>query len=518
VYVPVEPGPEPAPKPEPKPEPTPEPTPKGEEIEDTADVLRLQMEKILQLQKRLLGEEPQCQQAIVDEMVENQFVELQAEKPLCQSVEADMEHRDEIVEAQAEEPLCQSVGAIAGEPAASITTDGTYQSDAAPAGAFAPDMPPSRLMPPKEPLFTVRTFDAEIPPLADYEDETPYIAESAIAESVIAESGVAEPEVTESEVTEPELAEPEVAEEEHQAAASPQDEQPAWQPDDQPDSTEGKTETTAETTGETERMTAAFSALEGQAERSIQAAGAAYQEAKELAEAYKTELQITREDHAHQLQQVRRGGLIAWAVAAVALMLICVGIWYTTRQTGQINLSHAQTVQTGQRLKEVKASLNDRDQRIGGLDNRVKYLTNEHLQLMNLLTQTKLNQADTAGQLSAFRTYSDRLASELLSVKAERDRLMAAEQQRLVHQAERTRAMAAENTRAKRIERSMTTRQSQIRAAQAANANRYDPAAQAAANRRMEELKKAMESGCQPQPLPPARPMPKDNTPQRLRP
>lgn len=208
-----------------------------------------------------------------------------------------------------------------------------------------------------------------------------------------------------------------------------------------------------------------LSALEHQAERSIQVAGAAYHEAKELAVAYREELQSARQEHREELQRVRRIGHVAWFLVAAAVLVILAGSWYIGRQYGDQKLHESRVSHLTDRLGEASAANRE-------LQTRIEAVRNESEGVASELRTARLGQADAVGQLAAYRAHAGQLSHrvEVLETRiqqersaykqeldkakqkaalAERNRLAMIRQER-AEQAERERQRITQEARAQR--------------------------------------------------------------------
>ncbi len=210
-----------------------------------------------------------------------------------------------------------------------------------------------------------------------------------------------------------------------------------------------------------------LSALEHQAERSIQVAGAAYHEAKELAVAYREELQSARKEHREELHRVRRMGHVAWLLVAISVLVILAGSWYVGRQYGDQKLYETRVANLSERLGSTSQA-NEK------LQSRIEALRKESSETETQLRTAKLGQADAVGQLAAYRAHSEQLAhrvdvletqiqqertardqvvrdAKLQAVQVERKRLAYIRQER-AEQAERQRQNMLTTARAQREE------------------------------------------------------------------
>jgi excisionase family DNA binding protein len=146
-----------------------------------------------------------------------------------------------------------------------------------------------------------------------------------------------------------------------------------------------------------------LSALEHQAERSIQVAGAAFHEAKELAVTYREELQAARQEHREELHRVRRNGYFAWMLVAASVLVILGGAWFIGRQFGDQKLSEIRVSHLTDRLGET-ACENQK------LQSRIEALKTESAGVASELRTAQLGQADAVGQLAAYRTHAGQLS------------------------------------------------------------------------------------------------------------
>ncbi len=202
-------------------------------------------------------------------------------------------------------------------------------------------------------------------------------------------------------------------------------------------------------------------ALEQQAERSIQVAGAAFQEAKELAAAYKDELQCTRQAHREELRRVRWQGRFGWSLVAAAVLVILGGVWFLAQQNGEQDLQRANVAYLTERLGQTREQHRRRQDRLEALRTEGKQAEEE-------LRSARLAQADTVGQLAAYRAHTERLHQRLRRLEAEQT---AAEQ---AHQAalERVKAQAeqARRDQEQRLRRQLAEKAEEQRAAMLAQA------------------------------------------------
>jgi len=234
-----------------------------------------------------------------------------------------------------------------------------------------------------------------------------------------------------------------------------------------------------------------LSALEHQAERSIQVAGAAFHEAKELAVAYREELQAARHEHREELHRVRRNGHVAWMLVAASVLLILGGSWFIGRQFGDQKLHEIRVSHLTDHLGTT-ASENHK------LQARIETLKTASDGVASELHTAKLAQADAVGQLAAYRAHAGQLShrvdvletqiqqerssykqslekAKLQAVMAERKRLALIRQER-AEQAERERQRITAQARAQReaaqrqqeqVIRAQQNREAQQRRAQA---------------------------------------------------
>ena len=87
--------------------------------------------------------------------------------------------------------------------------------------------------------------------------------------------------------------------------------------------------------GESVKLGSALAVVSQQAERSLAAAGAAYQEARSLATAYKEELQTARENYHQESIRARKTNRYAWLSVVFAILLIASIAIYTLNQQYQ---------------------------------------------------------------------------------------------------------------------------------------------------------------------------------------
>jgi excisionase family DNA binding protein len=144
-------------------------------------------------------------------------------------------------------------------------------------------------------------------------------------------------------------------------------------------------------------------ALEHQAERSIQVAGAAFHEAKEMAIAYREELQSARKDHREELHRVRRNGHIAWGLVAAAVLVILGGAWFIGQQFGDQKLHESRVWHLSEKLGET-ATVNQK------LQASIDALKTESVGVAKELRTARLGQADAVGQLAAYRAHAQELS------------------------------------------------------------------------------------------------------------
>ena len=78
----------------------------------------------------------------------------------------------------------------------------------------------------------------------------------------------------------------------------------------------------------------------------------AFLEAKELAEAFRVELQFAREAHESELSRTRKSSRIAWWILAAAGVVICIGGAILATQTGALNVEKTKLAHLGERLDD----------------------------------------------------------------------------------------------------------------------------------------------------------------------
>ncbi|MBN1553385.1 MAG: hypothetical protein JXA11_01465 [Phycisphaerae bacterium] len=216
-----------------------------------------------------------------------------------------------------------------------------------------------------------------------------------------------------------------------------------------------------------------LSALENQAERSIQVAGAAFHEAKELAAAYRAELQTARQEYREEIQRVRRNGRLAWLSVAAAGLVLLAGVWFIGLQNGEQKL-HEQRVSLLTDHLETTAMENQR------LQTRMEGLKSESVGVAQELRTARLGQADAVGQLAAYRAHSEQLTQ----------RVRVLEEQIRRERVDRRAAQQDAREQAARIERK---RLAMIRQAKAEQAERARQKLAAQARAEQERLQRQQE-------------------------
>ncbi|MBN1942437.1 MAG: hypothetical protein JW849_03995 [Phycisphaerae bacterium] len=206
-------------------------------------------------------------------------------------------------------------------------------------------------------------------------------------------------------------------------------------------------------------------ALEHQAERSIQVAGAAFHEAKELAIAYREELQTARREHREELDRARRNGRFGWTLAAAAILVVLVGAWFLGRQIGDQKLSEIRVSNLTERMGET-AGENQK------LQARIDALKSESAGVASELRTARLGQADAVGQLAAYRAHAGQLSHrvKVLETQLQQERgtyqraLKKAKQQAV--ETERRRLAMIRREKAEQAERTRQNLAAQARARQ----------------------------------------------------
>jgi hypothetical protein len=234
-------------------------------------------------------------------------------------------------------------------------------------------------------------------------------------------------------------------------------------------------------------------ALEHQAERSIQVAGAAFQEAKQLAAAYKDELLSSREVHREEMGRARQQGRLAWGLVMAAIVVICAGIWFAARTDGDRQLQQAEVRHLTEQLHQSEKDLAGAAIEAGRLTAKVESLQAERDRTVEELKAARLGQADAVGQLSAYRTYAEQLAekaknleTQLIQAKAERDKEIQLAQAQTAVQAEQGRIVQQRQVEAIRVEQTRSSLMAKAREEQ----NRREQE-QLEARRRQEDYQEA---------------------------
>lgn len=261
-----------------------------------------------------------------------------------------------------------------------------------------------------------------------------------------------------------------------------------------------------------------LSALEQQAERSIQAAGAAFYEAKELAIAYRDELQAARREHRGELHRARRLGRFAWALVAASVLVMLGGALFLGRQYGDRKLHEVRVSNLTDRLGRTSTANRQ-------LQTKIESLRSESAGIASELHSARLAQADAAGQLAAFRAHAGQLSHRVdvleaqirnerslhkkallkekqRAVEAERKRLAFIRQQR-AEEAEKQRREIAARARAKRealqrqqerVIQAQRARDEQRRRAQRKRQSQQDGATLARVDRRTRSYRRQNET------------------------
>lgn len=173
-----------------------------------------------------------------------------------------------------------------------------------------------------------------------------------------------------------------------------------------------------------------MSALQDQVKRSIETAATAYKEARDLTLAYKKELRAACQTYHFGLKRTRRSSRIAWGALAAAAMIIYAGVWIVTRQAGSLEVQRLEAAHLDERIRQTNDNLTEAVSRAERLDARVEALKTEQSEMARKLRLARLNRIDAAGQLAAFRSYTDQLTARLRTIEAEHSRKIREEKNR----------------------------------------------------------------------------------------
>lgn len=204
-------------------------------------------------------------------------------------------------------------------------------------------------------------------------------------------------------------------------------------------------------------------ALQQQADRSIQIAGAAFHEARQLAAAYREELHTARKEHREELRRARRAGRTAWTLATAALLAAAGGAWFVGRQFGDRRVHEIRASHLRERLEAARA---ENEQ----LQKQLQTLRDASEKTASELRQARLTQADAVGQLAAFRAHAEQLTRQIARLESqlrqerEAHALALQDARRQAAEAERNRLARIRQAKAEQAELARRKMEAQARA------------------------------------------------------